>query len=108
MGAADGKIVYEAQGRRDPFVPLVSLASRDSSGFLGLDSIEEVKVEGVLYDPKQGSVVIVNGAILKEGEESGAMKVIKIRPDGAVFLINGVETFKPLYQDESTQKGQPS
>lgn len=96
-------IFYNAHGRRDPFIPLVTQAARTSSGLAGVETAEEVTIEGVVYDPEHGSVVVINGSVLKEGEESGSVKVLRIRSDGAWFLINGAQVFKPMYQSE-TQK----
>ena len=93
---------YDAHGQRDPFVPLVtSTMKASSSGLLGIESIENLIIEGIVYDPKHGSVVIVNGAILKEGEMMGNVKVLQIKPDGATFSVNGTEGFKPMYQEDS-------
>ena len=90
--------LYNPHGKRDPFVSLVTTATRVSSGLVSVENIEELNVEGIVYDPK-GSIIVVNGTVLKEGEELGAVKVLKIREDGALFSINGVESFKPLYED---------
>ena len=90
--------LYDAHGKRDPFAPLVTTATHISSGLVSIESPEELVVEGIVYDP-HGSIVITNGAVLKEGEELGAVKVLKIRPDGALFSVNGVEAFKSLYED---------
>src|SRR3989338_5005104 len=80
---ADEKTSYNARGRRDPFIPLVTLTMKSSSSnLLGIDNIEDLTVEGVVYDPKQGSVVIVNGAVLREGEELGGVKVLKVESKG--------------------------
>ena len=94
--------LYNPRGKRDPFVSLVTTTTRVSSGLVSVESIEELSMEGIVYDPK-GSVVIVNGTMLKEGEELGAVKVIKISPAGALFLINGVESFKSLYEDSKSK-----
>lgn len=91
--------LYDPHGKRDPFVPLVSASSR-AWGLMGVETLDEIVVEGVVYDAKGGSIVIVNGTILKEGEEHGPLRVIQIRPDGAVFSVNGMEGFKPLYKDQ--------
>ncbi|OIO37941.1 MAG: hypothetical protein AUJ72_03490 [Candidatus Omnitrophica bacterium CG1_02_46_14] len=97
--------MHNAHGKRDPFVPLVTTTMKSSSsGLLGIENIDELSIEGVVYDPGHGSVVIVNGAILKEGEELGSVKVLKISPEGARFLVNGAEGFKPIYQEESANK----
>jgi hypothetical protein len=94
-------IAYNSHGKRDPFVPLVTLTTREASGLLGVESVDEILVEGIVYDPKKGSVVIVNGTVLKEKEELGNVKVMEIKPNGATFSVNGVEGFKPLYQEET-------
>lgn len=95
--------LYAAKGRRDPFTPLITSSARASaaSGLMGVESLEEVIVEGVMndLDPKK-SVVILNGTVLREGEEVGNVKVLKLQADGAVITVNGVEGFKPLYQEE--------
>ena len=103
--AAQGETVkYDAAGKRDPFVPLVTETTREVSGVLNVESLEEIHIEGVVYDPKNGSVIIANGIFLKEGEECGNIKVLKIEPNGAVFSVNGSEGFKALYQEEATSK----
>jgi type II secretory pathway component PulC len=94
---SEQEIKYEAYGKRDPFVPLITAAAREVSGVLNVETLEEIALEGVVYDPKNGSVVVANGVFLKEGEESGSVKVLKVEPDGVVFLVNGIEGFKPLY-----------
>ena len=94
--------LYHAQGKRDAFVPLVALTMRQSaSGLISVESVDEVQIEGVVMDanPRQ-SIVIANGSVLKEGEEVGSVKVLKIKPEGAVFSVNGIEAYKPLYQEE--------
>jgi len=98
--------LYRARGRRDPFVPLVALTMKSSSsGLLGVESIDDIQIEGVVMDPDpRKSVVVVNGSVLKTGEEVGSVKVLSIRGDGAEFSVNGVEEFKPLYKDEVKHK----
>ena len=102
LGTED-TIVYDPHGKRDPFVPLVTLSSRDASGLIGIESADDLKMEGIVYDPK-GSAVIVNGSVLKEGEESGNLKVLSIKPDGVLFLVNGSEEFRLLYREEAKEE----
>lgn len=90
---------YDPHGKRDPFTPLVTMTSKESSGLLGAESPDELTIEGIVYDPKKGSVIVVNGSVLKEGEEVGKMKVVKIRPDGALILFNGSEVYKSMYEE---------
>ncbi len=96
------EVLYNDHGRRDPFTPLVSFTSKAASGLLGVERIEDLIVEGIVYDPKKGSVVIANNTVLKEGEELGNVRVVQIKPSGALFSVNGVEGFKSIYQQEET------
>ncbi len=98
--AADSSTLYDARGKRDPFVPVYAAAVGQSSGILAIESIDEVIVEGIVYDPKQGSIVIVNGTVLKEKEEAGNVKIVKIKPDGVLISVNGVEGFKSINQNQ--------
>jgi hypothetical protein len=103
--AAAEKKLYNAMGKRDPFVQLVGLAggSRQAAGALaGVENLEEIRVEGIMMDanPKQ-SVVVANGSVLKEGDEAGNVKLLRIEETGATFSVNGLEGFRPLYQEET-------
>ena len=100
--AAD--VAYDPHGKRDPFTPLVTLTSKESSGLLGAETADELTIEGIVYDPKKGSVIIVNGSVLKEGEEIGKMKIVEIRRDGVVISMNGSKTFKPMYKKEEEKE----
>lgn len=101
--AAQGEgSLYSAKGKRDPFVQLVAVGSKpSSSGLLSVESVEEVTVEGIVADPSgKESIVVLNGSVLKEGDEVGSVKVLKIQPDGATFSVNGIEAYKALYQED--------
>jgi hypothetical protein len=39
--------------------------------------------------------------VLKEDDEVGNVKVVKINPDSVLFSVNGIEGLKALYQEES-------
>lgn len=89
---------YDAKAKRDPFIPLVTLTSRESSGLLGVESVDDLRIEGVVMDPS-GSVIVVNGTVMREGDETGPLKVVKIESNGAKVLLNGNESFVPLYKE---------
>jgi hypothetical protein len=94
---------YAAKGKRDPFVSLVGAGTKVASakGIEAVETAEELEVEGIFMDadPKK-TVVIVNGEVLKLGEGAGNVKVLKIDAKGALFSVNGMETYKQLYQDD--------
>jgi len=102
-GLCADKAVYDAHGKRDPFVPLVTMSTRESSGLVGVEGVDDIAIEGIVYDPK-GSVIIVNGAVMKEGDELGNIKVLKIESKGARFLLNGTEAYIALYTEEPKGK----
>ncbi|MGH7197807.1 MAG: hypothetical protein ACREH5_03600 [Candidatus Omnitrophota bacterium] len=93
------EVLYDAAGKRDPFVPLFAVGGGEGGDLLSVNSVDELRVEGVVYDPAQGSIVVANGTVLKEGQEVGSVKVIRVGPKGAVFSVNGIEEFKPLYEE---------
>lgn len=97
-------VSYDARNKRDPFVPLVTLTTRQSSGLYGIEGADDIAIEGIVYDRKKGSVVVLNGAVLREGEETGSVKVLKIESKGVKLLVNGSELYKPLYTDETKGK----
>src|SRR3989338_7663815 len=91
--------LYDAHGKRDPFIPLVTMSSRESSGLVGVEGADDITIEGIVYDPK-GSVIIINGSVMKEGDELGNIRVLKIESKGVRFLLNGTETYVSLYKEE--------
>jgi len=91
--------LYAAKGKRDPFVPLVTMETKQvSSGLMNVESVEEIVLEGIVYTGDKESIVVASGSVMKEGEEIGNVKVLKITSDGATFSVNGMEAYKPLYQ----------
>ena len=63
------ELIYQNLNRRDPFIPLVSAngevkKSMDSSGWA---------VEGIIYDPKQDSVTIINGDFYRVGDKMAVL-----------------------------------
>ena len=64
-------------------------------------------VEGIVHDtdPKN-SIVVVNGTVLKEGQESGPVKVLKIELQRALFSVNGIEGYRSLYEESKKAAGE--
>jgi hypothetical protein len=85
---AEGVFVYDAQGRRNPFVPLVTSDGR-------LIKIEKkqpqegVLLEGIIYDTHGISYAIVNGAVVKVGDKIGDYQILKIAEKKVIFIKEG-------------------
>lgn len=86
-GFAQGDFVYEAQDRRDPFVPLISGDGRLLS--FNKETQQELEVNGIIYDKQGASYAIVNSTVVRAGESIGEYKVLKIEEGKVVFEKNG-------------------
>jgi len=82
---------YGATGTRDPFMPLVTKDGKIVSGYAATKSIEDIRLEGIVYDSEGGSIAIINGEVLKEDDMIGNIKVIKIESDKVSLLFNQKE-----------------
>ncbi len=86
---------YESRGRRDPFIPLVTEDGKLTITYGTLESLDDVLLEGILYDPAGESVVIMNDLVLKEGSSIGKIQIKKIYADKVILSFNGEDhTFK--------------
>jgi len=95
---AEEPFVYE-KASRDPFWPLVTEDGRLIQGFSGV-SLEDIYLEGIVWDPDGGSVAMVNGMILKEGDQIGDFKILKIENDRIQLDANGEQRYLKLQIDE--------
>ena len=93
---------YEATAKRDPFVPLVTGQKEAVRGLYGVETLDDLNIEGIVFDPVKGSVAIVNGEIVREGEVRDNLKVIKIQPNGVLFEINESQEFKSFGNDDAS------
>lgn len=76
---------YESKDRRDPFIPLIISQRRISLGLEAVETIDDIRFEGVIFDPAGSSVAVVNGEIVREGEKIHNVEIVKIY-DNAIKL----------------------
>ena len=95
---ASAEIAYDSGKRRDPFVPLTGeenvSANVTASG---------IRLEGIIYDPSERSMAILNGKTYLSGESVGDAKVLKILKDHVVIAVDGEEKTLWIRQEEKTQ-----
>ncbi|MDD2752000.1 MAG: hypothetical protein PHN59_02605 [Candidatus Omnitrophica bacterium] len=87
VGAQD-QPAYNAKGKRDPFIPLVTSDGR----LLKLDIEEKpsaLHVEGLIHDDAGLSYAIVNGVVVKVGDAIGGYQILKIENNKVVFIKDG-------------------
>ncbi len=77
---------YDAQDKRDPFLPLVSSDGRVLEPQIVKGSEGRPRIEGIIYEAGGSSYVVVNGEVIKAGDTSGGYQVLEIQPEKVVFL----------------------
>lgn len=98
IGLAQDEFVYDAQGKRDPFISLITADGL----LLKLDREENksaLSVEGIIYDKGGVSYVLVNGTVAKIGDQVGEYQVLRIEQKKVVFIKEG-QTFEVIIEKE--------
>lgn len=91
---AEEQFKYDSRGRRDPFTPLVT-----KEGRVIIPSVEEyadiplenMKLEGILWDPQGESSAILNGKIVRVGTVIGDYEIKEIL-HSHIIVVKGDET----------------
>ena len=77
------EIRYDKGNRRDPFVPLNARVAQSGKG--------DFAIEGIVFDPNQGSYAIIQEEIYREGESFNGSKIVRVLPDRVILLQEGKE-----------------
>ncbi|MFH0940819.1 MAG: hypothetical protein V1840_03080 [Candidatus Omnitrophota bacterium] len=96
--AQEQKHLYSYQGKRDPFVPLIS-----SSGYLlNLEPEENAALclEGIMYDQKGDSMAIINGELVRVGEPIADAVVSSIDPNKVTIIKDNQKVELELRREE--------
>ena len=89
--AEEEPFVYQ-RNSRDPFVPWVTPEGKLIRWEGAFGNLEDVVLEGILWDPEGGSVAMMNGRIVHRGERIGRFEVGTITKD-EVTLKAGEEVY---------------
>ena len=74
--ALDREFMYDNANERDPFLSLI--AENIEVSDLEELSIDGIKLEGIIFDPLQGSLAMVNGEIYRATDFIGGFQVMEI------------------------------
>lgn len=88
ISLAQEQFVYDAKGKRNPFIPLVTPDGR----LLKLEKEETASgllLEGIIYDEHGLSYAIVNGAVVRVSDKVGDYQVLKIEKNKVIFIKSG-------------------
>lgn len=90
-GADESKpFVYAENSKRDPFWPLISSSGTPISYESDMANVADMVLEGVVLDASKNNLAILNGKIIKVGDQVGSYSVEAIAGDH-VDLIKGSE-----------------
>ena len=97
------EFTYDAKGKRNPFIPLVTPEGR----LLKLDKQEIISkhgltIEGIIYDKLGRSFAIVNANVVGIGDRVGDFQVLKILANKVIFIKNG----EPLEVELTKKEGE--
>ncbi|MFH0791058.1 MAG: hypothetical protein V2A64_05440 [Candidatus Omnitrophota bacterium] len=98
--SAQEEFKYNSQGRRDPFIPLVTSDGRLLNPEPEQNNKQELMLEGIIYDKNGMSYAIINGSIAKVGEKIGEFQVLKINNNKVTFIKNGQLSEIKLKEEE--------
>lgn len=97
--AEEGVFKYDSGNKRDPFVPLVSKDGTHVPDAYGIKGIRDIRLEGIVWEQGGSSIAIINGEIVKPGDEIGLVKVLRIDDNAVVLGIDGEEVRVGLEQE---------
>lgn len=96
---------YEARGRRDPFIPLISTDRSSQISLKDVVSVDELKLEGIATTGSGGKrFAIMNGEMLKENEKIGNVKIKQISNAEVLLTISEKEYIISLPKKEEGLK----
>ncbi len=99
---AQDEFIYDAKGKRDPFIALVTPDGR----LLKWEKEETVSgsgllLEGIVYDEHGLSYALVNGEVVRVSDKVGDYQVLKIEKNKVIF-IKGGQTLEVELKEEGS------
>lgn len=103
---------YRHRGKRDPLVPLILPDGRRITPPSTEDPALQSKgpaasaLQGIVYDAGGDSYAILEGHVVRRGEEYGGMKILKIEPTTVTVREDGgtrVLTVRPEAEEKTAE-----
>ncbi|MFH1478190.1 MAG: hypothetical protein ABIG92_00260 [Candidatus Omnitrophota bacterium] len=89
------KAGYSTAKKRDPFVPLAGYAS----DAYAVNDMKDIRLEGIVWEEGKSSIAIINGEMVKEGDQVGNFKLLRIEKNCIIFDNSGEEVKIDLRED---------
>jgi hypothetical protein len=98
---APGGFIYDAKGKRDPFIPLVTQDGRIIEPPKRKEKTEgPPQLEGIIYDPRGASYAVMEGEVFRVGDAAGDYQIIKIEAQKVVLQKAGREFTVELKKED--------
>ena len=97
--SAEKTFEYNNRDKRDPFIPLIGEGVRLLIP-QEIKSIEEITLEGIIFDQQQGSLVIINGEVFKQGELIAGFMLKEIKQDLIILTRDNKNYIVNLIMEE--------
>ena len=68
-------------------MPLITGGARASLGLQSVETIEDIKFEGIIFDPSGTSIALLNNELVKEGDVVYNVEVVRISEEGITIKI---------------------
>ena len=101
----DDPIIYNARGKRDPFISLIGKEASRIISLEGITSIDELTLEGIAIGAGGRQIAILNGQMVKENDKFGVMVIKKISRKSVVVSIEGKDYSLNIQGPEEGNKG---
>ncbi len=98
--SAQEEFKYNSQGRRNPFIPLVTSDGRMLNPEPEQNNKQMLTLEGIIYDKNGISYAIINGSVAKVGEKIGEFQVLRINRNKVIFIKDGQLSEVKLEEEE--------
>lgn len=84
---------YQPKGKRDPFVPLLTAEGQrirpPGSDEELVSGISGLSLQGIVFDPQTESYAIINGKVVRRGDEIEGMTITDIAPLTVTIAAHG-------------------
>lgn len=103
-----GAVLYDAKGKRDPFVPLVrdgrmiSVTGEEGTSSSEADLTPPV-LGGILWDPAGRSIALLNGQERVVGDTVGSFRLVEIHQDDVILEQGGRQVTLQMTFEEHVQ-----
>ncbi|MBI3332568.1 MAG: hypothetical protein HYZ93_00555, partial [Candidatus Omnitrophica bacterium] len=99
---------YQAKGKRDPFVPLLTSEGQrirppglDEEAATGLTGLI---LQGIIFDRQSESYAIINGRIVRPRERFDGMELLQVEPGAVTVLVEGQPHRLTLQQPKKEER----